>query len=236
MQNFWQRTLHWNPQIYADTPSLTNWDLTPGFLHALEDFAETGDPPGRLLLALLLEDHAASELLAVRLLRLANTRHADFSADARIRAFCGQTSDSTPVCEVPPGDPLPPAVPWRPEDLPEDHIGCFRLGDTDFRLGAFPALMLFSIVPASHYEEPPDLDRYAEIGAEPPPAWRLEFISLAMGAPGGDPGVWWAHLSEGHSRWSADTARLTVKVSVHGEVVRTLSAENAFHAEFTARA
>jgi hypothetical protein len=84
MQNFWQRTLHWNPQIYADTPSLTNWDLTPGFLHALEDFAETGDPRAACFSRSCSKTLAASELLAVGCFAWRTRATRIFLADARI--------------------------------------------------------------------------------------------------------------------------------------------------------
>jgi len=68
----------------------------------------------------------------------------------------------------------------------------------------------------------------------PPPACSLGFHALALGFPEGDAVAWWAHLGEGHSCWSAPYAAHTVKISIFGEVVRTLSITNRFFLDFTA--
>jgi len=68
-----------------------------------------------------------------------------------------------------------------------------------------------------------------------PPLCHLEFLSCVFGLPLGNPPVWWAHLGEGRSVWDIEVQDLTVKISIMGEVVRTLAFPNRFHQDFLTR-
>ena len=62
---------------------------------------------------------------------------------------------------------------------------------------------------------------------------QLAFQSMLLGPFTESPVTSWAHLAEGRSIWTPPYERRTLKVSVWGEVVRTLAVSNEFRQEFT---
>lgn len=230
----WHESWTWTPT--GQEPSLGEvpfWDITGLLRRAIRRRLANADTPDHLFLALTLDGSARCQRFEDSLRTLEGGRFTRKSL-VRLKAVCGNAD--------------------------EHSLDILRLGNTDLRLGPFPSGLLFALEltpsplvggglgtflnpPSGFSGSGPGAGPYEQFeplpGESPsdplasPSFCQMEFQALAVGVPPGNPAHWWALVNEGRSVWDAEGERQTLKVSVLGEVVRTLAVSNGFHRDFT---
>lgn len=208
------------------------WDITALLRRAIRRRLAGAESPEHLFLLLVLEGDARREALEESLRSLGGGRFSRKSL-LRLQAVCGQAGGRC--------------------------LDILRLGNTDLRLGPFPLGFLFSLeltpsplvggglgaplhpspgvlgagpVPGASEQPEPLPGESLSDSPTLPSFCHLEFQAVTVGLPPGNPAHWWALLNEGRSVWDAESERETLKVSVLGEVARTLAAGNSFRRDF----
>lgn len=228
----WHESWKWMPTGQEESlGEVPFWDITGLLRRAIRRRLANAEAPEHLFLLLTLEGIARCEEFEESLPLLDSARFLRKSL-LRLKAVCG--------------------------DAGEHPIEILRLGNTDLRLGPFPTGLLFllELTPSplvgggtgatlhppygfsATVGRPPEQSEPLPGESSPgpfvsPSFCHMEFQAMTVGLPPGNPAHWWAHLNEGRSVWDAESERETLKVSVLGEVVRTLAAGNGFRRDFT---
>jgi hypothetical protein len=238
--SIWDETWTWPRPGESLLPEEKNpfWDLTPMVRGALHRHMTKAGPPEKVLLGLFAEGSPSCDQFERALGSLG--RHVRKQSLVCLKAVCGHiASETMQIVRVGNCDFRLSHFPtsFYFSVLPPDDEGADVLLDDEANE---PQDTSDLVAPLS---DPEDLleelgGAAEEAGGEPTSRsestfCRLEFVSLGLGLPVSPPSNWWAYLGEGHSVWDFEVQDLTVKVSVFGEVVRTLAFPNHFHQDFT---